>query len=280
MIGAAQLEACGITRNTARRWRRRGRLYRIHSDVDAFGHPSVPPEGLMVAALLHVGATAVLSHRTAAWWWGILDERPDLIHVSCLHRAGSSPGLVIHQRRRLEATRHRRFPITTLSQTFIDLAAGEPRPTVRQALANADYRGILKPAAIAAVSGRGRPGTTSLRQALKEHQPRLAQTRSELERRFLALCETAGFPLPEVNGRLAGWTVDALWRAEHVAVELDGRGNHRSPAQIERDRRKELELRAAGFVVLRYTWRQVTDQSELVIADLAAALGGAVAERS
>src|SRR5579862_862216 len=69
VIGAAQLEACGITRNTARRWRRRGRLYRIHSDVDAFGHPSVPPEGLMVAALLHVGATAVLSHRTAAWWW-------------------------------------------------------------------------------------------------------------------------------------------------------------------------------------------------------------------
>jgi very-short-patch-repair endonuclease len=80
-------------------------------------------------------------------------------------------------------------------------------------------------------------------------------------------------PLPEVNVRLAGWMVDALWPEQRVVVELDGHQNHRSPAQIERDRRKDLELRAAGFIVLRYTWTQVIQQPGLVIADLRAALG-------
>ena len=41
---------------------------------------------------------------------------------------------------------------------------------------------------------------------------------------------------------------------------------------MERDRRKELELRAAGFVVIRYTWPQVMEQPDLVVADLLAML--------
>jgi very-short-patch-repair endonuclease len=38
--------------------------------------------------------------------------------------------------------------------------------------------------------------------------------------------------------------------------------------ELENDRRRDLELRAAGYVVLRYTWRQVTETPELVLADL------------
>ena len=55
-------------------------------------------------------------------------------------------------------------------------------------------------------------------------------------------------------------------------VELDGRDNHSSPGQIERDRRKELQLRAAGYVVVRYTWAQVALEPQVVMADLRAIL--------
>ena len=72
--------------------------------------------------------------------------------------------------------------------------------------------------------------------------------------------------------RIEGWTVDALWRDERLVVEVDGYDNHHSPAQIERDRRKELELRLAGFVVLRYTWHQVHEERDLVVADVSARL--------
>jgi very-short-patch-repair endonuclease len=68
--------------------------------------------------------------------------------------------------------------------------------------------------------------------------------------------------------RVAGWEVDALFRAQRVAVELDGYRNHRSPVQIERDRRKELALRKAGLVPVRYSPEQLYDQPQEVIADV------------
>ena len=48
--------------------------------------------------------------------------------------------------------------------------------------------------------------------------------------------------MPEINRVVAGWEVDALWRDTKIAVELDGHGNHHTPAQRRRDRRKEMAL--------------------------------------
>jgi very-short-patch-repair endonuclease len=63
-------------------------------------------------------------------------------------------------------------------------------------------------------------------------------------------------------------TVDALWRSERLAVELDGYEGHRSRGQTERDRRRDLQLRMAGFTAIRYTWRQINDEPDRVAADL------------
>ena len=71
-----------------------------------------------------------------------------------------------------------------------------------------------------------------------------------------------------LNGRTHGWDVDVLWRAERLAVELDGPKNHRTPAQIRRDRRKDLKLRTARFAVLRYSDEQITYQSAIVMAEI------------
>lgn len=70
----------------------------------------------------------------------------------------------------------------------------------------------------------------------------MALARSGLEVVLFELCEAESLPLPELNARVAGWDVDALWR-ERVVVEADGPENHRTPAQMRRDRRKELDLR-------------------------------------
>ena len=97
-------------------------------------------------------------------------------------------------------------------------------------------------------------------------------TDSDLEIVFFELCEAADLPLPELNAEVVGWTVDALWRQERLVVEIDGPGNHRTPAQIRRDRRKELDLRTAAFTILRYSDEQVERQRSAISAEIRRAL--------
>jgi hypothetical protein len=144
-----------------------------------------------------------------------------------------------------------------------------PLDGVRYVLANADYGKVLDVAALQVIAGNGRAGSTKLRKALERHEPKLARTRSPLERLFLPLCEKYGVPLPDdVNVRVAGVLVDAVWWEQRLVVELDGRDNHSSWAQIQRDRSNELRLRAAGFDVLRYGTVQFEDEAALVAGDV------------
>jgi hypothetical protein len=272
VVSLQQLLDCGLSADTADRWREAGRLHPIHRGVYALGHSSVPIEGRLVAALLHAGPGALLSHQAAGWWWGILDREPGVIDVSAPGRRRSLDGVRVHHPRVLDGTRWRRLPITTVCRTLRDLAAESSIEELRRAIAQADYRRLLNIDEVSAACGQGCHGTARLLAALERHEPRIAMTRSELERRFLEACEAASIVLPEVNAVVEGWTVDMLWRSERVIVELDGRDNHSSPGQMERDRRKDLQLRAAGYVVVRYTWAQLIFETSAVLADLRAIL--------
>jgi len=126
---------------------------------------------------------------------------------------------------------------------------------------------------------RGCRGAARLRAVLREHAIGTTLTRFELEKRTLALLDGAGIARPEVNVRLpcgAGVApeVDFLWRRARLVLETDGGRFHRTPRQIERDRRKEAELVCAGYRVLRATWKQVEREPQQVARMVRAALGG------
>jgi very-short-patch-repair endonuclease len=104
----------------------------------------------------------------------------------------------------------------------------------------------------------------------REHGP--AFTRSEAERRLLELVRAAALPSPDANARLAGREVDFLWRDAGLVVEVDGYVFHSSRASFERDRRRDAELQAQGFRVLRVTWRQIVEEPHAVVARIAQAL--------
>jgi hypothetical protein len=266
-VTSAQIAALGIDDKVISDWKRQGYIQRVLPRVYAVGHRAASYEADLASALLCAGPGAMLSHGTAAHWLGLLDKPPRAIHVSTPRRCRSLPGIAVHGRREPDRAWHGRLPPTPLPQLLLDVAATEPRRQLRKALANADYRNLLDVRAVEQALGRGRRGTARLRAALREHMPRLARTKSDLEVAFLELCESAGIPLPETNVRVAGWEVDALFRSERIAVELDGHGNHRSPAQIRRDRRKELALRKAALQPVRYSDEQLELATE-VIADL------------
>ena len=55
-------------------------------------------------------------------------------------------------------------------------------------------------------------------------------------------------------------------------VEFDGWDTHRRRSSFETDRRRDQRLVAAGYRVLRITWRQLENERFAVIARLAGAL--------
>ena len=264
----AQIKALGVDDAAVSGWLNQGYLHRVLPRVYAVGHPGSSTESDLAAALLYAGPGAMLSHATAAWWLGLLDQQPRQIHVSTPRQCRSQTGVTVHRRRACDRIWHEGLPVTTVSQTLRDLAAGGALRTVRRALAKADYAGTLDLQAVRAQLGTGRPGSATLRKALAEHEPSLARTKSGLEVLFLEICERAKIPPPEVNVYVGGWEVDALWREQRIAVELDGYRNHRSPAQVRRDRRKELALRGIGYTPLRYSEEQLAQRRDEVIADL------------
>jgi very-short-patch-repair endonuclease len=116
----------------------------------------------------------------------------------------------------------------------------------------------------------------AIRQAeLKGHRLKGVEsdrTRSDLESLFLALVERHGLPRPEVNVKLGRWEVDFLWRAERLVVETDFFAYHRGSVAFEDDHARDLDLRAAGYAVLRFTDRQLEDEAGRVVADIREAL--------
>ena len=72
--------------------------------------------------------------------------------------------------------------------------------------------------------------------------------------------------------RLGRYEVDLLWPGQRLVVEMDSYAFHSSRARFEADRLRDAALGAAGFRVLRVTWRQLADTPEALAARIATAL--------
>ena len=100
------------------------------------------------------------------------------------------------------------------------------------------------------------------------HVPAAIDTRSELERRFLDLCRSAGLSMPAVNVVVAGFEVDAAWPSARVVVELDSYAHHRDRGAFERDRERDAALQVAGHRVVRITHRRLDAEPAKIVSSL------------
>jgi hypothetical protein len=263
-ITTAQLRSLGVGEATIDRWAQAGYLFGRLPGVYAVGSPARTVHSDLWEAVLYAGPGAMLSHGTAAWWRGLIDFRVYPSHVSTPRRKRALPGIAVHGRRtELDRERHKGMPVTSIAQTMYDLAAQGELKLVRKALANLDYADSLQAPAIRAMCGQGRPGSASLQWAIDNYEPLFAQTRSPLEDDYIELCESLDIPKPDrISVRVLGIPADAVYEDAMVIVELDGFGNHHSRAQIRRDHRNDKTLRDAGWLVLRYTSDQLTEDPE------------------
>jgi very-short-patch-repair endonuclease len=70
--------------------------------------------------------------------------------------------------------------------------------------------------------------------------------------------------------RTAVW-VDLAWPEHRIAVEYEGAG-HTDPVEVLRDAGRYTRLVDAGWRIYRYTWFDVYDHPERIVAELTRAL--------
>ena len=71
--------------------------------------------------------------------------------------------------------------------------------------------------------------------------------------------------------------VDFAYRSARLLIELDSRKHHTALSDRENDRRRDNELMAAGWRVIRITWWDLVNEPERVVALLRTALAAAAA---
>ncbi|HET6830554.1 MAG TPA: DUF559 domain-containing protein [Solirubrobacterales bacterium] len=219
-------------------------------------------------ALLIAGPGAALASLTALWWLRLLNRRPRMIHVASSRRITSRTGIAVSRMRVLTRRLHRGLPVVPLPEALLAATEDLSRDSLRLVLARAEFERLLDRAELEAILRSGRRGSAALRAAVDSHLPQLARCANGFERDFVLLCERHGLPLPEPNVRVGRFRPDMLWREARLVVELDGRGAHRTAAQLASDRRRQAELERRGYTVIRFTWADAYDDAAGVTAEL------------
>jgi very-short-patch-repair endonuclease len=166
------------------------------------------------------------------------------------------------------------IPVTSPYRTIFDLAAVVKMRELERAFHEAEARELRDRVSLPILLERypGRRGTRNL-WVLLEAREDPGITRNDFEEAFLALVDAYGLRRPRMNADLAlrgrFFEIDALWERERVAVELDSRGVHGTGKKFESDRQRDRILVAEGWRTMRVTWRQLQEEPEAIMGDLA-----------
>lgn len=262
------------------------RLHRglwIAQDVAVYAHAASEPtwhRSILAAVLAE--PVAVASHRTAAVLHGIVGFRPGRPEITIAPGANARGRLSLaHRGIDAPATKRDGIPVTTVAQTFVDLAQVCSERRVRDALESWLVHDDRTLAALrnryVALAPRGGRDLRPLRRILDALGDEELPTESELE---LQLHRAMASPrIPSVHwqatfpGRSEGdQRVDGVIHEWSLIVEGDGRSWHTRTRDFERDRRRDAEAAAAGLLTLRFTWDQLVHELDWV-RDITVATG-------
>ncbi len=275
VVARRQLIAVGVTDEMIRTRVATRRFYRLHDGVFSLTrHPG--QLGLFMAARL--ASAGLVSDRSALALWDLRAQTSGPVHVTVRHgRNVTRSGIRRHVSRTLtpaDIAVVQGIRCTNWPRTLVDVAGTLQADDLRGLLERTQILKLFDASALTDALDRahGKPGTGPLRRLLTELDDDAPATRNTFERRFLQLIKDASLPRPITNGLVCGHEVDFHWPDAKLIVETDGRETHATPFAFERDRQRDLDLKLAGWEVIRITWRQLRDEPERVVALLRANL--------
>lgn len=272
VITRSQAISCGLSdagisrRLRSGRWRRHGPGVYFVDD-----RPFTAAARIRATVWSH-GPNAAASGLAAAWWHDIVESAPGIVEVTVpRHSHGRPrPGARIRRRDLLPAdiVERKGLRVTGLALTVIEAAArGEGGAAV---LDRALQRHTELPQLWRAhLRNKGRYGSPAARRML---QAAADGARSHAERLLIRLLRSAGITGWVANYPIGRYRVDAGFPASKVAIEVDGFAFHSSQADFQNDRERQNIIALLGWQVLRFTWLDLVEAPQRVIAQIRRAI--------
>jgi very-short-patch-repair endonuclease len=255
-VTTAQLADCGVTGPVISRWVAEGRLDRVLRGVYSVGHRSPAREAFWAAVLLGYGDGSVLTRHTSLALHG-LGRPPTTATVAVPKQARRQQGVEPHSSmpfERDEVVIRKGLRATSIERTLLDLAAiGEP---IERLVAEATAKRLTSIAKLRTYVERraGARGAARLRRCIEGRQ-----TRSKAEEEFARWLSARGIEEPDFNSEYGPYTLDGIWPAAGLVVEIDTYGTHGTRQSFEDDRRRDAYMASRGLRTIRVTptrWRR------------------------
>jgi len=96
--------------------------------------------------------------------------------------------------------------------------------------------------------------------------------RSEAERLLIRLLRDAGVTGWQANYPVGPYRVDVGFPTQKVAIEVDGWAFHSDYDVFQSDRSRQNQIALLGWQVLRFTWWDLTERPQQVIAEIKTAI--------
>jgi Transcriptional regulator, AbiEi antitoxin/Protein of unknown function (DUF559) len=273
----------GMAKSTISRRVADGVFDRIGRGILALPGTSTRPDAVMRAAGRLIGG--VVSHMSAAEIHHMDPISKTAPTITVPHRGTYTfPGVHVHQSTDLlpgHIMKIGSLRVTTPARTIIDLSRALRKRRLTHLIDNALAEGIVDLEDLItlylALTRQGKTGMRALGQILRERATGELVSISVLERRFLDLLVDAGLPVPTrefhapwlepINGR-----VDFAYVDQRIVIEADSRRWHGLFQAFETDKRRDIAAQLEGWIVLRITWKMITEDPGFVLESVGAAL--------
>jgi very-short-patch-repair endonuclease len=267
--GLVTFEQSGLSRSSWYRAIAAGTIEQVHPLVARLPGTPDTPEQRIAAAVHAVAVPALASHRSAARLWGVPRPDDDPVDVLLLgaRRDLALDGVVIHRtsdRFGLVPPRRSNIACTNILRTIVDLGAVDPEAlhgAVGHAIATRIASLTAIESAVAELARPGRRGVAALRAAIADWSIEGKPADSVLETVMARLVARHRLPPVEFHPVIEGYEVDFRVCGTPVILECDGWEYHGlDRSGFERDRERDADLIAAGWIVVRFTYRAIVSR--------------------
>lgn len=281
LITRRQLVDVGCSSRTFDRLVERGRLIVVFPGVFRLSGRRLRWQERVRAAVLWGGDGTVASHRCAARLHG-LELRSGVVEVTVPAHTRAPDGVKVHYAviDPADVRSVSGIPVTSPARTLLTIGSVVPQALVEQLLDEALIKGLVTLDELVdvymRVARRGMPGVAKFRRVLAMRVALPNVIRSKLERKLLSVIRTYELPQPETQYEVhiegQRYEIDAAYPDLGIAVEADGHEFHlaRRARQADLERQNALILR--GWLVMRFTWQDVTRHPQRVAEAISAAI--------